>query len=59
MSKKINGSEAWALMTTGVVLLPMNSNIGQIMRIMEMNICLLEPLFILYIQKLNINIWIW
>ena len=58
MLQKINGSEAWALMTSGVALLPTNSNLGQIMRIMEMNISLLEPLFILYVQIFNNNILI-
>ena len=57
MLQKINGSKAWALMTSGIALLPTNSNLGQ-MRIMEMNIWLLEPLFILYFQIFNINIWI-
>ena len=56
--KKINGSEVWALMTSGVALLPTNANLGQIMRIMEMNIWLMEPLFILYIQIFNVNICI-
>ena len=36
MLKKINGSEAWALMTSGVALLPMNTNLGRNMR-MEMD----------------------
>ena len=38
MLQKINESEAWVLMTSGVALLPPNSNLGQIMRTMEMNI---------------------
>ena len=36
----------------------MNANFGRIMRIMEMNIWLLEPLFVQNIQIFNINIWL-
>ena len=53
---EINGSEAGALMTSGVALLPMNTNLGRNMRIMEMNIWLLEqPLLILKIEIFDIN----
>ena len=56
MLKKNNGSEAGALMTSGVALLPMNTNLGRNTRIMEMNISLLEqPLFILKIEIFDIN----
>ena len=39
-----------------VELLPMNAKLGQIMRIMEINIWLLETLFILSIQIFDMNI---
>ena len=39
-------------------LLPTNANLGWIMRIMEINIWLLEPLFVLSIQIFDINIWL-
>ena len=39
-------------------LLPANANLGRIMRIMEMNIWLLEMLFVLNIQLFDINIWL-
>ena len=38
--------------------LPTNANLGRIMRIMEINIWLLETLFILNIQIFDINIWL-
>ena len=38
------------------VLLPTNANLGRIMRIMEINIWLLEPLFVLNTQIFDINI---
>ena len=41
-----------------VDLLPTNANLGRIMRIMEINIGLLEPLFVLNIQIFDINIWL-
>ena len=37
-------------------LLPTNANLGRIMRIMEMNIWLLERLFVLNSQIFDINI---
>ena len=58
MLQKINEPEAWALMTSGFVLLPTDSNLGQIMRTMQMNVWSLELLIILYIQIFNTNIWI-
>ena len=42
-----------------VDLLPTNANLGRIMRIMEINIWLLEPLFILNIQIFNITFDYW
>ena len=42
-------------MTSQVALLPTNANLGRIMRIIEMNIRLYEPLFILNIQIFDIN----
>ena len=39
-----------------VDLLPTNANLGRIMRIMEINIWLLKPLFVLNIQIFDINI---
>ena len=39
-----------------MLLLPTNANLGRIMRIIEINIWLLEPLFVLNIQIFNINI---
>ena len=41
-----------------VDLLPTNANLRWIMRIMGINIWLLEPLFILKIQIFDINIWL-
>ena len=37
-------------------LLPTNAKLGRIMRIMDINIWLLEPLFVLSIQIFDINI---
>ena len=39
-----------------VDLLPTNAKLGRIVRIMEINIWLLEPLFVLSIQMFDINI---
>ena len=39
-----------------MLLLPTNANLGRIMRIIEINIWLLEPLFVLNIQIFDINI---
>ena len=39
-----------------VDLLPTNANLGRVMRIMEINIWSLEPLFVLNIEIFDINI---
>ena len=51
-------SEGLYKLHTFKILLPTNANLGRIMKIMEMDILLLEPLFVLNIQIFDINIWL-
>ena len=50
------GQRTNAYSLQGLSLLPTNANLGRIMRIMETNISLLELLFVLNNQIIDINI---